>query len=706
MKTKSIKTKLTVLVMLSIACSFIFLGLKNTQNAYELEHELIKEQELNLAKNISAYLGSYFKLKLLVMEATAKGLIVEPQNLSNENITEKLKIGLEASDSALLFYGFEKDGYSMLSTGNYLTPQRDNYDSRKRGWYKEAIAKDGSGVTLPYLSKSLQKLVVSLYTPVKSNGTTIGVLGSDILLDSVINIVTSAKIGKTGYAYIVNEDGQILIHSDKKLLMKKSKYFTDIKTKEKVKFAEVKYDNEEYLVSYSKIPNTTWYICVKVDKGEVFEDINKNIKNEILLYAILLILVLLVVYFSLKKVLSPLQNVEKGLANFFRYLKGEEKNIDKLNIKTNDEFGLMGKLIDEQMHLVSQQIEKDKLLIDEVKNVVNRLKEGHLDICVEKDSSSKSLEELKQSINEMIEFISTDVNKDINTILSTLEKYSNLDFTTHVENANGKIALGLNNLCEIITKMLKENKLNGYQLNESSKNLLENVDILNRASNETAVSLEETASALEEITSTVVSNTSKIKTMQEYSEELTSSINQGKELAHSTVESMEKINEEALSISEAITVIDQIAFQTNILSLNAAVEAATAGEAGKGFAVVAQEVRNLASRSAEAAKEIKDLVEKAKLRTIEGKEISANMINGYIKINENIDKTNEIIKDISDSSSEQKFSIEQINGVVNTLDSQTQNNASVANQTQEIAKQTTSIAKKILDSASEKKFIE
>ena len=101
-------------------------------------------------------------------------------------------------------------------------------------------------------------------------------------------------------------------------------------------------------------------------------------------------------------------------------------------------------------------------------------------------------------------------------------------------------------------------------------------------------------------------------------------------------ESMEEINEQTSSIADAITVIDQIAFQTNILSLNAAVEAATAGEAGKGFAVVAQEVRNLASRSAEAAREIKALVENANSKADEGKQIANKMITGYSKLNENI----------------------------------------------------------------------
>jgi methyl-accepting chemotaxis protein len=167
---------------------------------------------------------------------------------------------------------------------------------------------------------------------------------------------------------------------------------------------------------------------------------------------------------------------------------------------------------------------------------------------------------------------------------------------------------------------------------------------------------------------------------------------------------MDEINTQVNLVNEAIGVIDNIAFQTNILSLNAAVEAATAGEAGKGFAVVAQEVRNLATRSAEAAKEIKAIVERATVKANEGKEIATNMIEGYKNLNSNISSTMNLISDIENASKEQLLGIEQINDAVNQLDQQTQQNAMVASQSHDIALSTDEIAKLIVQDANQKEF--
>ncbi|XPV68258.1 MAG: methyl-accepting chemotaxis protein [Halarcobacter sp.] len=354
----------------------------------------------------------------------------------------------------------------------------------------------------------------------------------------------------------------------------------------------------------------------------------------------------------------------------------------------------------------AQDITEAKKVIDSVKNAVDLAKTGIMDQTITQTTTNESIEELKDGINELFQVVTSKVDGNLNKIEDALASYQKLDFTHRITGNNlGEVSKGLNGLANVVNDMLVENKENGLTLDRGSDLLLSNVDKLNQSSNEAAASLEETAAALEQMTSNIRNNTQNIAKMANYSSNVTSSASSGENLANQTTSAMDEINVQVKSINEAISVIDQIAFQTNILSLNAAVEAATAGEAGKGFAVVAQEVRNLASRSAEAAKEIKTIVENATSKANEGKNIAGNMIEGYKELNENIQQTINLISDIEMSSKEQLLGIEQINDAVNQLDQQTQQNAMIASQTHNIASTTDSIAKLIVTSADEKEFI-
>ncbi|WP_108061589.1 methyl-accepting chemotaxis protein [Poseidonibacter lekithochrous] len=426
----------------------------------------------------------------------------------------------------------------------------------------------------------------------------------------------------------------------------------------------------------------------------------------ILILIVSLIIGTLIAYLISNQLIKSVGKVQFGLQDFFDFLNKKTNKSSIIDLNSKDEFGQMAQTINSNIQNIEKSIIQDDEFVKDIANFAKEIGSGNLVAQINKETQTKALLELKDILTKMQCDLNHTIAGNIPTLLNVLSSYKNHDFTVRFPDTSANVAIAINELGDVISELLSQSFNVGKTLESSSDTLIKNVDMLNISSNEAAASLEETSAVLEEITSTVTNNSNNVIEMSNYANEVDTSAKEGQELAKNTSNAMSEITEQVNTINEAISVIDQIAFQTNILSLNAAVEAATAGEAGKGFAVVAQEVRNLANRSAEAAKEIKSIVELATSKASYGKSISNKMIEGYDELLHNIEKTTETIQSIAIASREQEQGITQINSAIALLDTQTQKNAVIANETKDIAMKTDSIAKEIVLDLSNKKFKE
>ena len=417
--------------------------------------------------------------------------------------------------------------------------------------------------------------------------------------------------------------------------------------------------------------------------------------------AILGLITIILIFFIVRKATNSIEILKEGFSNL---LHSNDTNIT-LKVKSNDEIGDVASLFNSYMDKVREGLKQDEIVIEEANDVIEKTANGFFVYKVHNTASNHHVEDLKNKLNVMIEK-TKDTLDNINEALRQYaeSKYDYVLKDNAIFGNLGSLASGINLVGNNTSELLAIVMNTGNSLKNSTQILSDTSLELKSSSSKQAASLEETAAALEEITSTIKANTQSTMKMSKLAQELSFSAQKGQELANQTAKSMDDINKEVSSINEAIEVIDQIAFQTNILSLNAAVEAATAGEAGKGFAVVAQEVRNLATRSAEAANEIKRIVQLATSKTKEGSEVANSMIEGYTSLNENISITLDLIQNVTTASKEQSIGMVQINDAVNNLDQITQKNAQSASEANEIAKQTLKISNEIIEQVNSKEF--
>lgn len=241
----------------------------------------------------------------------------------------------------------------------------------------------------------------------------------------------------------------------------------------------------------------------------------------------------------------------------------------------------------------------------------------------------------------------------------------------------GQLLDALHNMTTRLAVTVKQVRDGAHTIDDASKELASGNLDLSRRTEHQAGALEETASSMEELTSAVRHNSTSARTANELAISASAVASKGGDMVEEVVQTMDEISASAKKIVDIIAVIDGIAFQTNILALNAAVEAARAGEQGRGFAVVASEVRNLAQRSATAAKEIKTLINDSTSRIEVGTTLAHAAGDTMVEIVESIGRVNSIMAEISSANAEQESGIHEVNSAIGDIDTVTQQNAAL-----------------------------
>lgn len=244
----------------------------------------------------------------------------------------------------------------------------------------------------------------------------------------------------------------------------------------------------------------------------------------------------------------------------------------------------------------------------------------------------------------------------------------------------GRLMLALKSMDENLTRMVSDIRTSAEAIRTSAEEVASGNANLSQRTEEQASTLEETASSMEQLTSAVHDNTENARKANELAKRANTVAAHGGQVVSEVITTMNQIQESSRKIADIISVIDSIAFQTNILALNAAVEAARAGEQGRGFAVVAAEVRGLAQRSADAAKEIKALIGSSVERVDAGTHLVENAGKTMSEIVDSVGKVSAIIDQIATASGEQSSGIGQVNQAISQMDQVVQQNAALVEQ--------------------------
>ena len=327
-----------------------------------------------------------------------------------------------------------------------------------------------------------------------------------------------------------------------------------------------------------------------------------------------------------------------------------------------------------------QDVTEQKDAERRVQELIDASIKGQLDKRIDAERYQGFLRVIGEGINHLIDAVVQPLKDGTDVMQALAEGNLTKTMDGHYEGDYATLRDALNKSIENLVNMVGQIRASSESITSGSSEIAQGNADLSQRTEEQASSLEETASSMEELTSTVKQNADNARQANQLAAGARGQADKGQDVVRNAIVAMSEISGASKKIAEIIGVIDEIAFQTNLLALNAAVEAARAGEQGRGFAVVAAEVRNLAQRSAGAAKEIKTLIKDSVEKVSEGQKLVDASGKTLDEIVVAVKKVSDIIAEIAAASQEQSAGIEQINKAITQLDEVTQQNAALVEQ--------------------------
>jgi len=542
-------------------------------------------------------------------------------------------------------------------------------------WYKEAASTGKGSVAEPYMydDPTIHETypLASFTYPVYSKQRLLGVAGTDVSLKALMTSIREMKPFGTGRVYLVSKAGKWIVGPEIKdstadytqegaEVVKEAISAGVPATIRDLSFADGSLFDRIVLPFTLTDMNTNWAVLVDVPHSIV----NAPLQEQTLLMVVGGIVVLASVMAAL--CLAIRKFVQRPLRDLI-------ENVKRLSAGSY-ETEIEGQRRADEIGLVATALETFRIALKNTRRLESEAEEQRSAVDTERNRAELERQESMEVQRKMVSLIGAGLDE-----LSR----GNLAYRLEVEfpGEYAKLKEDFNKALSSLETTIHTLRSSVDNIGLSTKEISGGASDLARRTEHQAASLEETAAALNEITSQVTSSAEHARTAASRVNAACANAQQSGEIVRRAIGSMRGIEQSSVEVARIISVIDQIAFQTNLLALNAGVEAARAGDAGKGFAVVAQEVRELAQRSATAAKEINELINGSTVQVKEGVGLVANAGDALQSIAEQVMVIDGLIRDISSSAAEQSVGLSEISQAVNAMDQVTQQNAAMVEQT-------------------------